>query len=34
MGIVHPETGKPVAKFAIEEVLADGWHPLTCMDVL
>ena len=32
-GIVDDE-GKPVAKFAIEEVLDDGWHPLTSMDVL
>jgi len=34
MGIVHPATNKPVVRFAIEEVRADGWHPLTCMDVL
>jgi len=28
------ETGTPRARFAIEEVAADGWHPLTSMDVL
>jgi len=34
MGIVEPATGKVRVRFAIEEVLPDGWHPLSSMDVL
>ncbi|KPK99788.1 MAG: hypothetical protein AMK75_06365 [Planctomycetes bacterium SM23_65] len=32
--IVHPKTTKPVVRFAIKEILPDGWHPLRYMDVL
>ena len=34
LAIVHPETGKPVVKFAVKEIDPDGWHPLRYMDVL
>ena len=34
IGIVDPKTDKPRVKFAIKDVLEDGWHPMTCMDVL
>jgi len=34
IGIVDPATGKPRVRFAIQNVLADGWHPMTCMDVV
>jgi hypothetical protein len=34
VGIVDPETGKPRVRFAIEEVRADGWHPMTMVEVV
>ena len=34
LAIVHPETRKPVVRFAIKEILDDGWTPLRYMDVL
>ena len=33
VGIVHPETGKPRVRFAIEDLRSDGWHPMTMLDV-
>ena len=33
-GLVGPLTKEARVRFAIEEVLEDGWHPLTSMDVL
>jgi len=33
-GLVDPLTQEARVRFAIEEVLEDGWHPLTSMDVL
>ncbi len=34
LAIVDPKANKPVVKFAIKEILDDGWHPLRYMDVL
>ncbi len=34
VAIVRPDTNEPVVKFASEEVLDDGWHPMARMDVL
>jgi len=34
VGILDEATGKPRVKFAIKEVLPDGWHPMTSMDVV
>lgn len=34
VGIVDPGTNAAKVCFAIREVLADGWHPMTSMDVL
>ena len=34
IGIIDPATGRPRVRFAIQNVLADGWHPMTCMDVV
>lgn len=34
IGIVDPATDQPRVRFAINEVAKDGWHPMTCMDVL
>jgi len=33
VGIVDPVTRRPVVRFAIEETDADGWHPMTHMDI-
>ena len=33
VGIVDPETNQAKVKFAIEDLRADGWHPMTMMDV-
>jgi len=33
-GLVDPLTQEARVRFAIEEILEDGWHPLTSMDVL
>jgi hypothetical protein len=33
-GIVDPVTQRPAVRFAIEETAADGWHPLTSVDVV
>ena len=34
LAIVDPKTNKPVVKFAIKEILKDGWLSLRYMDVL
>jgi hypothetical protein len=32
-GIVHPDTGKPKVRFAVEETDAEGWVPLGTIQV-
>jgi len=34
IGIIDPSTGKPRVRFAVQDVLADGWHPMTSIDVV
>ena len=33
LGMVDPKTDKAVVRLAVKDVLPDGWHPMTSMDV-
>jgi hypothetical protein len=33
VAIVDPTTDRPRVKLAIEEILADGWHPMSAVEV-
>jgi hypothetical protein len=33
VGILNPRTARPKVRLAIQERLADGWHPMTSMDI-